>query len=174
MNEMLTDILEDENPSIELLLVEDNSDHILLTLHALRSAVTNKINVVHDGEEALDYLYQRGKFTDQEDHSLPGLILLDIGLPRLNGVEVLETIKADARLNNIPVCMLTATPFDGELKRCFDMGANSYVSKPLKAVEFLDKVGKIGEFKFSSVNLPTTLMTITQKKKELTGGIDWW
>ncbi len=120
-----------------ILLVEDNPDHVLLTLEGLkRGGVINVVKVVNDGQEALDYLYRRDKFDDDEAYPMPALILLDIKLPKKSGMEVLKVIKEDENLKNIPVIMLTTSKNEEEIARSYSYGANSYITKPVTFKEF--------------------------------------
>ena len=129
---------------VNILLVEDNEDHAELTLGALRNNnLINKIYVVKDGEEALDFVYHRGKYADLEKFPLPGLILLDISLPKVSGLEVLETLKGDPQLKVIPVIMLTTSEREEEIARSYAGGANSYVTKPVDFEEFVKKITEI-------------------------------
>ena len=129
---------------VNILLVEDNEDHAELTLGALRNNnLINEIYVVKDGEEALDFLYHRGKYADVKEFPLPGLILLDISLPKVSGLEVLETLKKDPQLKVIPVIMLTTSAREEEMAKCYANGANSYVTKPVNFEEFVKKIKEI-------------------------------
>ncbi|MBW2649360.1 MAG: response regulator [Deltaproteobacteria bacterium] len=111
---------------IDILLVEDNEDHAELTLRALKNNhLINDIHVVKDGQEALDFVYHQGKYEDTEKYPRPGLILLDIHLPKVNGLEVLETLKKDPDLKSIPIIMLTTSSRDEEIARSYAGGANS-------------------------------------------------
>jgi len=131
------------NP-VNILLVEDNEDHAELTLRALRSNnLINEVYVVKDGEEALDFVYHRGKYADVKEFPLPGLILLDISLPKVSGLEVLETLKGDPQLKVIPVIMLTTSEREEEIARSYAGGANSYVTKPVDFEEFVKKITEI-------------------------------
>jgi len=131
------------NP-VNILLVEDNEDHAELTLRALRSNnLINEVYVVKDGEEALDFVYHRGKYADVKEFPLPGLILLDISLPKVSGLEVLETLKGDPQLKVIPVIMLTTSEREEEIARSYAGGANSYVTKPVNFEEFVKKITEI-------------------------------
>ncbi len=143
------------NTTLEILLVEDNPDHAELTMHALSTAVKNKVNIVKDGQEALDYLFHQGQYNDPLSAPRPGLILLDLWLPKLNGIEVLVRIKAEESLNAIPICMLTTSADHKDIERCYAAGANSYVSKPVSFKDFIEKVKDIGRFWFSTNILPT-------------------
>ena len=126
---------------VDILLVEDNEDHIELTLMALKNNnLINDIHVVKDGQEALDFAYHRGKYQDTERYPRPGLILLDIHLPKVDGLEVLETLKKDPDLKSIPVIMLTTSSRDEEIVKSYAGGANSYVTKPVDFEEFVKKI----------------------------------
>ncbi len=126
---------------VNILLVEDNADHAELTLKALESGnVVNRIFWVKDGEEALDFLSHRGRFTDATLAPRPGLVLLDINLPKVDGHEVLRRIKSDERLRPIPVIMLTTSDRDDEVAASYGAGANSFVTKPVKFTEFVERI----------------------------------
>ena len=124
--------------AVTILLVEDNPDHAMLTMRALKDGnLLNKVFWVKDGAEALDFLYHRGPYADVTKAPRPGLILLDIKLPKMDGHEVLGQIKRDADLRAIPTVMLTTSSQDDEVRHCYAAGANSYVSKPVRFVDFL-------------------------------------
>jgi len=129
-----------------ILLAEDNANDIELTLVALRAnRVANEVVVVRDGAEALDYLYRRGDFAGRaEEH--PGLILLDLKMPKVDGVEVLRRIKSDPALKTIPVVMLTSSKEEHDLVRTYDLGVNAYVVKPVDFVGFQEAVKVLGQF----------------------------
>lgn len=152
-----------ENQALEILLVEDNPDHAELSLHALGMAVRNRVQVVEDGEEALDYLMHRGRYTDAQAHPLPGLILLDLRLPKLDGIEVLRRIRSEPELCSIPICMLTTSADTADIASCYAAGANSYVTKPVKYQEFVDKVKELGKFWFATNILPTSLTPVEEE-----------
>ena len=123
---------------IEILLVEDNPDHAELTRRSLENgSVVNKVTWVKDGHEALDYLFKKGPYANA---ARPGLILLDINLPKINGLEVLKKIKENEDLRVIPVIMLTTSDRDEEALKCYNIGANSFITKPVKFTEFSEKV----------------------------------
>ena len=129
---------------IDILLVEDNPDHAMLTKRVLEGyKVANKVHVVEDGADALDYMYRRGKFSNG-NAPRPGLILLDVRLPKVDGFEVLKQLKGDPSHHSIPIVMLTTSTRDEEIARGYAEGANSYVTKPIKFDEFADKVKNIG------------------------------
>jgi len=129
---------------VELLLVEDNPDDAELTLRTLRKHnLGNRMEWVKDGAAALDFIFGGGA-TPQGNVHAPHLILLDLRLPKVDGLEVLQCLKGDPRTRQIPVVVLTSSTQDEDLKRCYDLGVNSYVSKPVQFEEFADKVAKLG------------------------------
>jgi len=126
-----------------ILLVEDNPDHIELILEALENSDSaNQIAVVNDGEEALDYMYRRGKYLSLNIER-PDFLLLDIKLPRKDGFQVLSQVKADSRLKTIPVILLTTSSTEKEIEQGYRLGANSFVIKPLNFKEFTEKIKDI-------------------------------
>ncbi len=130
---------------INILLVEDNPDHAILTKRVLEDyKVANKVYVVEDGADALDYMYRRGKYNNGSEAPRPGLILLDVKLPKVDGFEVLKQLKSDPEHSSIPVVMLTTSARDEEVTRGYAEGANSYVTKPVRFDEFAEKVKSIG------------------------------
>lgn len=131
-------------PPIDILLVEDNIDDVELTVMALRRGkISNNMHVVRDGEEALNYLFHRGNYKEKEKSPRPGLILLDIKLPKINGMEVLKQIKNDRKLKLIPVVILTTSRRDEDIIRSYDLGVNSYIMKPVEFNKFIDVVKNI-------------------------------
>jgi CheY-like chemotaxis protein len=129
-----------------ILLAEDNANDLELTMAALQThKLANEIVAVRDGVEALDYLYQRGSFAGRTD-GLPALALLDLKMPKVDGLEVLKTIRADPRLRLIPVVMLTSSREESDLVRSYQLGVNAYVVKPVDFSEFMDAVRQIGAF----------------------------
>lgn len=130
----------------QILLVEDNPNDRELTINALSEHnLANEVISVHDGVEALDYLYKRGKYKDRVNGN-PGVILLDIKMPRLDGIEVLRQIKSDPNLRVIPVVMLTSSREEQDLLGSYNLGANAYVVKPVDFQEFIDAVKNVGLF----------------------------
>jgi CheY-like chemotaxis protein len=126
---------------MNILLVEDNPDHAELTLKALKDGnVINEIAWVKDGEEALDFLFHRGRYADATKAPRPGLILLDLRLPKVDGHEVLRRIKGDEDLRSIPVVMLTTSEREDEICQSYNAGANSFVSKPVRFADFVERV----------------------------------
>src|SRR5688572_496519 len=129
-----------------ILLVEDNQDDVDLALRAFRqSQFANPIAVAYDGVDALDYLFCMGAYALRPP-ILPAAILLDIHMPRLDGIEVLRTVKSDELLSMIPIIMLTSAPTDPNLAECYALGANAYVVKPVGPAGFLDVIRSIGLF----------------------------
>lgn len=129
---------------VDILLVEDNPDHAELTIKALnQNNVLNEVYVVNDGQEALDFMYHQGKYADEKDFPRPGLILLDIKLPKVDGIEVLKQLKDDPQFKSIPVIMLTTSDRDEEIAKSYAGGANSYVVKPMDFEEFMKKVREL-------------------------------
>ena len=130
---------------VEILLVEDNLYDVELTLHALKkNNLTNKIYTVNDGEKALDFIFCRGAFTDREQRKNPKLILLDLKLPKVNGLEVLEAIKKNEDTKAIPVVVLTSSREERDMIDTYKLGVNSYITKPVDFDKFTDAVREIG------------------------------
>jgi CheY-like chemotaxis protein len=129
-----------------ILLAEDNANDAELTLTALREhRIANDIIVVRDGAAALDYLYRRGTFQDRAPDA-PGLILLDLKMPKVDGLEVLQAVKADAVLKSIPIVILTSSREEADLVRSYGLGVNAYVVKPVVFQDFMDAVKVLGQF----------------------------
>ncbi|MGE5084399.1 MAG: response regulator [Acidobacteriota bacterium] len=130
---------------IEILLVEDNNDDVELTLHALRKEnLANHIHVARDGEEALDFLFCNGPHADRSFERPPRLILLDLKLPKVDGMEVLRRLKADSRTQCIPVVILTSSKEERDLVKGYGLGANSYIQKPVDFDQFRETVKNVG------------------------------
>jgi two-component system response regulator len=139
-----------------ILLVEDEEAHAQLTKRAIRKAGNaNRVDAVPDGEQALDYLFNRGKFSDHAKYPRPGLILLDIKLPGIDGIEVLKQIKEDPVLRRIPVIMLTTSEREEDIAESYGHYANSYLTKPVGFKEFEDKVRQLDAY-WLLVNEPPT------------------
>ena len=136
-----------------ILLVEDSPKDLDLTLAALEEhALANAVDVARDGVEALDYLYRRGKYAGR-DSEYPAVILLDIKMPRLNGLEVLRQMKSDALLKLLPVVMLTSSREEPDLEACYKLGVNAYVVKPVDFQQFVGAVKQVGVF-WAIINEP--------------------
>lgn len=143
------------NPSyrpINILLVEDNPGDVELTEDALRkSKVATKVSVVTDGEDAMDYLRQQNAY---QDETMPDLVLLDLNLPRKDGMEVLREMKDDPNLKHIPVVVLTTSEAERDILASYELGANCFISKPVDLTEFRKVVESIDDFWFTIVKLP--------------------
>lgn len=130
----------------KILLVEDNQNDLELTIEALSEHnLANRVITVSDGVEALDYLFYRGSFANRQKEN-PAVILLDIKMPRMDGIEVLEEIKNNDELKKIPIVMLTSSQEEPDLKKCYNLGVNAYVVKPVNFRDFFDVVKQLGVF----------------------------
>ena len=129
-----------------ILLVEDNERDVELTLAALEEHnLANEVVVARDGEEALDYLYQRGKYTDR-DGGQPAVVLLDLNMPKVDGMEVLQRMKLDPALKQVPVVMVTSSRVEQDLVRSYELGVNAFVVKPVDFQKFIESIRQIGFF----------------------------
>jgi CheY-like chemotaxis protein len=129
-----------------ILLAEDNENDVELTLSALAECrLANEVDVVRDGAEALDYIYSRGNFADR-GHDLPGVVLLDLKMPRVDGLEVLRTIKSDSKLRTLPIVMLTSSREEQDLLRSYHSGVNAFVVKPVDFAQFVAAIRTLGIF----------------------------
>jgi two-component system response regulator len=139
-----------------ILLVEDNDDEAELTLRAFRQAkIVNPIIRARDGVEALDYLFARDGFAGRDASQLPAVVLLDLRLPRLDGIDVLKAIRADARTKYVPVVLLTSSDHDRDRLAAYDNHANSFVQKPVDYDEFVGLARQLGVY-WTLVNRPVT------------------
>jgi CheY-like chemotaxis protein len=133
--------------TVEILLVEDNPNDIELTLYALKKYhVAERVDVVRDGVEALDYLFCQGPYTHRRVEDVPQLILLDLKLPKMDGLEVLRQIKANARTQSIPVIALTSSREDADVRESYRLGINSYIVKPIDFDHFTEAVRRLGTY----------------------------
>jgi two-component system response regulator len=133
--------------SVDILMVEDNPDDEKLTLRALaKNQLTNRIHVVRDGQEALDYVFCTGPYADRKITDRPHVILLDIKLPLIDGIEVLRRIKADERTKTIPVVMLTSSREERDLVETYRLGVNSYIVKPVNFEQFTESARALGMY----------------------------
>lgn len=140
---------------IRLLLAEDDPDDQLLIREALtESRIANELDVVSDGEELLDYLKRRGAYRDLDGQPLPGLIFLDLNMPRLDGREALGEIKSDPELKRIPVTVLTTSDAEEDVLRTYDLGVNSFVTKPMRFEDLVEVVRTLGRYWLEIVELP--------------------
>jgi len=144
--------MDQELQPVHILLVEDNPQDVEITKRALdKGQVKNRLTVARDGQEALDILQSlRGK---EDEH--PGLILLDLNLPRVNGLEVLQIIKADPDLRRIPVIVLTTSTREEDVVKSYDLGVNTFISKPVRFEDFIEVVTMIKEYWIVIATLPT-------------------
>jgi two-component system response regulator len=130
---------------VEILLVEDNPNDEELTLYALKkNKITNHVQIVHDGAEALEYLFCTGAYADRQINDPPKVVLLDLKLPKIDGLEVLEKIKADERTRTIPVVILTSSQEERDIVESYQLGVNSYIVKPVDFEQFTDAVRQLG------------------------------
>ncbi|PZN32163.1 MAG: two-component system response regulator [Proteobacteria bacterium] len=137
-----------------ILLVEDNPDDEELTLLSLRKrSLGHDIVVVRDGVEAIDYLFGTGPYAGRDVSQVPTVILLDLKLPKLDGLGVLERLRADARTRTVPVVVLTSSSQEADVRACYDLGANSYVRKPVEFGAFVETIGTVGWY-WAQLNAP--------------------
>ena len=132
---------------VDLLLVEDNADDLDMALHALRKTnLTGRIEVARDGVEALDFIFCRGAHAARKPADGPKVVLLDLKLPKVGGLEVLRAIKIDPRTRNIPVVVLTSSKEQNDVAESYQLGVNSYVVKPVDFTQFAEAVQKLGRY----------------------------
>jgi len=132
---------------VEILFAEDSPDDAVLTIRALtKSGFTNKLQHVKDGAEALDFLYCRGTYADRNPKCLPKLLLLDLKMPKVSGMQVLEKIKSDPELRSIPAVILTSSQEDPDIAKCYALGANSYIVKPVDSTNFFNAIRDMGMY----------------------------
>jgi len=149
------------NKPIDILLVEDNEADVKITLRAFAKVrLKNNIYVVHDGEEALDFIYHEGKYQDKNKFPKPNLILLDIKLPKLDGFQVLEKLKNDLQYNFIPVIMLTSSKDEEDVARSYRSGAASFIPKPVSYEDFVKVVDGFSVYWYTINKLPNPNMPI--------------
>lgn len=133
--------------NIEILFAEDSSDDAMLTIRALaKSGFTNKLHHVIDGAEALDFMYCRGIYESRDITQHPKLLLLDLKMPKVSGMQVLEKIKSDPQFKAIPVVILTSSQEDPDIANCYDLGANSYIVKPVDSNNFFNAIKEMGMY----------------------------
>ncbi len=142
---------------VEILLVEDNPADVELTLRALKkNNLANNIYVVNDGEQALDFIFARGKYSVRNSKSFPKIIFLDLKLPKVGGLEVLAEIKGNSKTRMIPIVMLTSSKEEKDIIESYKLGVNSYIVKPVDFDKFIDSVKEIGMY-WLLVNQPPLL-----------------
>jgi CheY-like chemotaxis protein len=131
--------------AVEILLVEDNPDDVELTLRALKNQnISNHIEVVRDGAEALDFIFCTGDYSDHKMENAPKVVLLDLKLPKVDGLEVLKKIKSDPRTKAIPVVVLTSSREERDIVESYKLGVNSYIRKPVNFEQFSESVRQLG------------------------------
>ncbi|HET6566784.1 MAG TPA: response regulator [Rhodothermales bacterium] len=141
--------------SVVILLADDDPDDRMLTTRALkRNRLANDIKTVEDGEELMDYLRRRNRYADLVTSPCPGLILLDLNMPRKDGREALQEIKSDPSLRRIPVVVLTTSEADQDILRSYDLGVNAFVTKPVTFEGLANAIKRLGDFWFEIVKLP--------------------
>lgn len=141
---------------VTILMADDDEDDCLLAQEALAESrlAFSSLYFVRDGEQLMDYLYQRGKYSSTHSSPRPGLILLDLNMPRKDGREALQQIKADASLRRIPIVILTTSKAEEDIYRSYDLGANSFISKPVTFSGLVEVMRVIGKYWFETVELP--------------------
>ena len=133
--------------AVEVLLVEDNPRDAELTIRALkRHNLANQLFHVEDGAEALDFLFGRGKYEGRRNQASPKVVLLDLKLPKVNGLEILRLMKTDSQLRTIPVVIVTSSAEDPDMEAAYQLGANSYVVKPVQFDAFMEAMSKLGVY----------------------------
>ena len=141
--------------SITILLADDDADDRMMAADALEeSRLANDLRSVEDGEELMDYLYRRGKFAPPNEAPRPGLILLDLNMPRKDGREALKEIKAEPELRSIPVIVLTTSKAEEDIYRTYDLGVNSFITKPVNFESLVAVMKALGKYWFEIVELP--------------------
>jgi two-component system, response regulator len=136
-----------DSSSVDILMVEDNPDDERLTLRAFaKNKLTNRIHVVRDGQEAIEYIFCTGRYADRKITDRPHVILLDIKLPLIDGIEVLRQVKSDERTKTIPVVMLTSSREERDLVETYRLGVNSYIVKPVDFEQFTESARSLGMY----------------------------
>jgi two-component system, response regulator len=134
-----------DNEAVEILLVEDNPNDVELALHALKkNKVSNRIQVVRDGEEALDFIFGKDTSSGGPSEQRPKMVLLDLKLPKVDGLEVLRRLKGDPTTRSIPVIILTSSREEQDIVKSYDLGVNSYIVKPVDFQQFNDAIRQLG------------------------------
>ena len=145
----------DNRSGLTVLMADDDEDDRMLAKKAWEQCrLSNPLRFVHDGEELMDYLHQRGKYADPADAPRPGLILLDLNMPKKDGREALREIKSEEALRNIPIVVLTTSKAEEDILKTYDLGVNSFITKPVSFGSLVDTVRALGQYWFSIVRLP--------------------
>ncbi len=143
---------------ITILMADDDEDDRMFAMDALNEArLANQVDFVEDGEELMDYLHRCGKYSEMKGNPLPGLILLDLNMPRKDGREALKEIKADPELRRIPVVVLTTSKAQEDIFRTYDLGVSSFITKPVSFQGLVDIMKALGKYWFEIVSLPTAV-----------------
>ncbi len=141
--------------TVTILMADDDEDDCMLAREALaESRLAHELHVVEDGEELMDYLYRRGQYAEQSSAPRPALILLDLNMPKKDGREALREIKTDPNLRQIPVVVLTTSKLEEDIYRTYDLGANSFITKPVMFASLIEVMKNIGKYWFEIVELP--------------------
>ena len=141
--------------SIVILIADDDAEDRMLVKEALdESRLTNRVQFVENGEELMDYLHNRGEYTDKEKYPTPGLILLDLNMPKKDGREALKELKADDHLRVIPVVVLTTSKAEEDILRTYDLGVSSFITKPVTFSSLVDVMKTLSKYWFEIVELP--------------------
>lgn len=149
---------------MEILLIEDNPEDVEITLRAFHKYhLANKIHVLRDGEEALECLFSTGRYSERSVHPNTRLILLDLKLPKVDGIEILQRCKSDPRTKNIPVVVLTSSREERDLNASYNLGVNSYVVKPVDFYQFTESVRQIGLYWIGLNQLPSEVHSEREK-----------
>lgn len=144
-----------EPHDVEILFAEDSADDAMLTIRALKkSGFANRLHHVKDGAEAIDFLYCQGVYASRDTKEKPKLILLDLKMPKVSGMEVLEKIKADPEFKSIPVAILTSSKEDPDIQKAYALGANSYITKPVESDNFFEAIKNLGFYWMVLSQLP--------------------
>jgi len=144
--------------NVEILFVEDSADDAILTIRALKkSGFASHLHHVKDGAEALDFMFARGEYSLRNIKENPKLILLDLKMPKVSGLEVLEKLKSDPNFRCIPIVILTSSKEDPDIQKCYALGANSYIAKPVESDNFFNAIKEIGLYWMILSQLPDTL-----------------
>ena len=144
-----------DKSKVPILLIEDDEDDISLTQRAfIKGKILNKLYVVRDGEEAMEFLEHRGRYSNPDEAPKPGIILLDLNMPKMDGREVLHKIKSNEKLRVIPVIVLTTSERDGDILESYENGANTFITKPVEFGKFVETVVTLGKYWLSIAELP--------------------
>ena len=150
-------MIERRIPITILIADDDPEDRMLVEDAFIESRLVNDLRFVEDGEELMDFLYRRGRYSDPVSSPRPGVILLDLNMPRKDGREALKEIKSDPRLRQIPVVVLTTSRTEEDIFRSYDLGVNSFITKPVTFVAMIELMKTLGKYWFEIVELPPTV-----------------